>query len=316
MSLKLHHEYVDHVDPASKVIPLNASLLKQSFCDFNMYLKTICGLQLKQTPDIPQFGTALHKFCAVADINGDLGTAMNEALKLCPNNPKSKAILMALMSSRQPMPRPALTKDGSLFVEQELFIPWRRYTGLDETTQTPFDFTICLWARPDLVCVVNDVVVLFDYKTSLYYKTEDALRKYDYEIQFEFYKWLLYQYGHLYLQTSIANLARQFKLVSKVVIAQCGSEKGIKWTMGPPVGFTQQKADIMLELIENFVEDKLIPLQLASYIPQNEMLTNSCARCDFSAPCHAYDGSTRDLLMDSLYTKKTYGPSSLSVEEL
>lgn len=290
---------VSEVVPGSKVLYLNASLLKISNCDWHAYLTSVCGLELRISPEIPQTGTALHKFCSQLDIGHDPGTALVDAFAIAPANPKIRQTLVALTGSRPPLPPPIQTRHGEPFVEQRLEVPWRHYYYNGQS------YTIVLLGTMDRVVCVNDVIIIQDYKTSLYYKTEDALRKYTYEIQFEFYKWLLYEFGHLWLEQTHANLARNLRLLSQVIVAQCGGKIG--WVQGPKKGFTAAGATLMVELLDVFIERVLLPIQSATYIPQNGMLVNACAQCEFAEMCHATDEPTRELIKNTKFKTRNYG---------
>lgn len=300
LTMPLHtFESVSAVVPGSKVLYLNASLLKISNCDWHAYLTSVCGLELRVPAEIPQTGTALHKFCSQLDIGLDPGTALADAFKIAPANPKIRQTLVALTGSRPALPPPILTKSGEPFVEQRLEVPWRHYFYNGQS------YTIVLLGTMDRVVCVNDVLIIQDYKTALYYKAEDALRKYEYEIQFEFYKWLLYEFGHLWLDQTHANLARNLRLLSQVIIAQCGGKVG--WVQGPKVGFTTAKATLMVELLDVFIERVLLPIQSSPYITQNGMLVNACQHCDFNTLCHATDDATRELIRNTKFKTRNYG---------
>ena len=294
--MSLAYTSVDHIDPASTPILLNASLLKISACQFRMYLANMRGYKLKVDPEIPAAGTALHKFCSVKDITGDHGIAVAEAMKIAPDNSKLRATLMALMACKQPGRPPIIGKNGELFVEQELRIPWRRYVYDGN------DFTIVLKGTLDRITCQSDILIVEDYKTSHYFKDEDALRKYEYEIQFEFYKWLCYEFGHMFLPTPLANLARQCKIMSQVIVAKmCSSPR---WVYGPQRGFTPRKAELIVELLDEFIEHRLLPMYTATYIPQDGMLTNSCLYCDFKHACHAGDEAMFNTIMSANFEIK------------
>ena len=291
----MHYEPVDCVHPGSRELLLNASTMKIGACDFRLYLTHACGYKHKVEPEIPAFGTALHRFCSVKDITGDHGQAVAEALAIAPPNAKMRATVMALMSCKQPGRPPITHKSGELFVEQELRIPWRRYIV------DGHDFTITLKGTIDRISCERDVLIVEDYKTSHYFRDEDALRKYEFEIQFEFYKWLCYEFGHMFLPTPLANLARQCKLMSQVIVAKMSSSP--RWVYGPQRGFTPAKADLIEELVTEFAETKLIPLYTRSYHSQNGMTTNACVTCDYKQACHAGDESMFNTIMSANFYK-------------
>ena len=299
------YESVDCIHPGSKPVMVNASLIKRRSCDYAMYLLQQRGLTLRTSPEIPAFGTALHKYCSTTDLTGNMAAGLADANALCPPNPKLLANLRALAMSRPNLRTPIHDKYGELCVETLVAIPWRRYV-VDGR-----DFTIVLHGTLDRIVDMNGLVLIQDYKTSNYYKTEDALRKYEYEFQFEFYKWLLYEFGHCVLPLPYANAAREFKLASQVLVAQTSSN--LRWTHGPLVGFTANKAQLISELIENFIEGQLLPMLVASYVPQNGMLCNACQYCDFNTYCHATSADTAQLLLDTNFTTRIYGDSALAL---
>jgi len=240
------------------------------------------------------------------------GQAVYDALAIAPKVPSVTKALQSLFMSAPRLPAPTFHKNGQLFIEQELWVPWRRYFVLGGTTGCmPFDFTICLYGTPDRVCLINDTIRIQDFKSSLYYKSEDALRKYEYEIQFDLYKWFLYEFGHVFLPLEIANIAREFRLTSQVIIGQVGSSP--KWTMGPVMGFTPAKAEQMLAALEYVVEQKLLPLYTGQTLPYpNGMLTNSCGNCDFKHYCHTADKAMASHILATNYDKKPYGPKFIA----
>lgn len=288
----------------STPIYVNASIIKPGGCSWFVYLRQVLGLDLKVTPTIPAIGTALHKICAALDTGEDVMSTMAEAL----NNPafdaKVRATVNALVMSRPALPRPMTTLDGKLFVEQQMSVPFLHYIGFKDDG-TPFNYTVILCFTIDRLCVNNNILILQDYKTSNYYRREDALRKYDYEFQFEFYKWMLYEFGHMWLDLPFANLAREFKLVSQVVVAQVGSKPD--WALGQPRGFTIRQASLVRELVEHFIDNVVIPVHTTSYIPQNGMLHNQCGICDFAKVCHAGSDDMAQQLLSSNFTTKSYG---------
>jgi len=300
------YESVSAVHPGSIPIALNASLLKSLYCLRNTALKSIYGYRQIESNIIAQTGTALHKFCAVYDItNGSMGDAIMAAMAIAPKDPKIQGTLSALFRSKPDFHTPVCDKEGRLFVEKELWIPWRRYSLCDGK-----DYTICLYATPDRVCVTNDVLRLQDYKTSLYYKAEDALRKYDYEIQFKFYCWLLYQFGHMFLPLEIANLARDFRLTSQVIVAQVGSNP--KWTVGSIKSFTPADVEYIESSLDFVINTILLPLHTGVIEPYpNGQLTNSCANCDFKHYCHTPDKSIADGILAAQFARRAYGPAWL-----
>lgn len=298
--MPLTYTSVDHIVPNSTPLYVNASLLKISSCSFRIYLTHSLGYKLKLDPEIPAAGTALHKFCSDKDTGVDHTMAVANALSIAPQNPKLRATLMALMNCKQPDHPPIVAKNGELFVEQRVEIPWRLYTINGKS------YTIVLHGTLDRIICINDVLVIQDYKTSHYYKDEDALRKYEYEIQFEFYKWLCYEFGHSFLTLAHANLARQCKLLSQPIVAKM-NEKAARWIHGPQRGFTPTKAGLIEELVTSFVEETLLPLQDATYVPQSGMLSNSCAHCDFRDICHCENEPMKQTLLNANFKQVPYG---------
>lgn len=302
-----HHEPIDAIQPSDVIVPVNASLLKRSSCERAMHMIQVGGYKEKVVDDILATGTALHKYYAILDGEGDEIKALGTALAMAPKDPKTQAALRALFMARPRLNPPIFTKAGQPFIEQELVVPWRRYVW--EADGVQHNKVVVLYGTLDRLILSNNILVIQDYKTSLYYKTEDALRKYNYEIQFEYYKWLFYNWAHLFLPLPLANLARDCRLTSQVLIAQLSTNT--RWTIGPMVGFTPAKAELIESIVEQCVEDVILPLQLTPYAKPNGMLSNSCGYCQFKGFCHAPDERTAQMLLEAKFDRIRYGPKSL-----
>lgn len=300
----MNYEPVDCIHPGSTPVMVNASLMKKRSCDYAMYMMR--QYKLRVDPEIPAFGTAIHEYCSTTDLTGNMAAGLAAAEAICPKNQKTQANLRGLAMSRPSLPTPIHDKHGDPCLETLAAIPWRRY-NVDGK-----DFTIVLHGTLDRVIVnASNLLVVQDYKTSLYYKTEDALRKYEYEFQFEYYKWLLHEFGHCILTLPHANMAREFKLASQVIVAQCSSN--LRWTLGPLVGWTQRKADLMQELVEGFIEEQLLPMLTSNYVAQNGMLCNACGQCDFNTICHTGNPDTAHMLLQTNFVEHVYGGKVLAL---
>ena len=299
--MSLTYEFVTSVPHGSRPIYVNASLLKRINCEQFVDYSQVKGYKSTLVDTIPQTGTALHAFASTYAITDNMASATVQMLQLAPNDPKIKSTLTALSMAFPKMPPYTYHKNGEPFVEQQLTIPWRRYMYNGQ------DVTIVLWARPDYLGILNDVLRLLDYKTSLYYKTEDALRKYEWEFQFKYYAWLIYEFGHVFLPLEIANLARDFRLTTQVVVAQVGSNP--KWSWGPVKPFTRADVETIPQIVEHAIENVILPLNTSSIIPTpNGIMTNSCMYCDFKHVCH----STPDIsagILERNFVIKPYGPA-------
>lgn len=307
LATKMTFNSVSSVPPGSRPVYVNASLLKKLACEQAVYNTQILGLSLKETPVIPLTGTALHKFLSTLLLTNMAGSAVEEMLTIAPADQKIRSTLLALSSSYPHLPEPTFHKDGTSFVEKEIIIPWRQYIIGDQ------DITIVLWARPDWLSLVNNILKIQDLKTSNYYDTSVAISKYDYEIQFKFYAWLCYEFGHQFLPMEIANLARDLRMVTQVLLAQMGSRP--KWTWCQPVAITGADMEMMTSLLEYALENFIIPLNTQLVEPlQNGRLTNTCFQCDYKHLCHTADAGIREGLKERMFNMRPYGPRTAVME--
>lgn len=301
--MNLQFESVSSVHPGSRAVYINASLLREAHCEQAMFYKQIKGYSAIQSNVFATTGTALHKFVSTMHLTkGSVGDAFMAMMQVAPNDVKIKATLNALAMSMPRLDTPTVIKTGAMFVEQPLIIPWRRYVYQGQ------DITIVLYGTPDWVSVVNNIIKIGDLKTAWDFYTEKALAKYEYAFQFKFYAWLLYEFGHMFLPLEVANLARDLRMVTQVLIAQVCSKP--KWTPGPSVPFTLADSEMVLRLVTHVVEHYILPLNTGNFEPeQTGRLVGACKQCDFKHICHTADTDLRQGLLERGFVVKPYGPA-------
>jgi hypothetical protein len=151
----------------------------------------------------------------------------------------------------------------------------------------------------------DGIVRIFDYKTSRKYKLDEAIAGYANDVQFMFYRWVIWKFGHRFLPLEVSNAARDLKLTSAPVIVQLGStSQPARWTVAPPTAasaseFARFEEELVVKLLD--LRIKVAPDGRAGW------LSNQCPRCRYNKICHALPGM-EDAVMERFYTRKTYEP--------
>jgi hypothetical protein len=291
--------FTEELPPGAIPIYVDASLMKKSGCQLAFSL-TLKGLRKIIDDPILTLGKAVHKFAEVAWENDLQALAAGRDVMVDAKLDAAEFISVASARPSGVIPKP-LVVNGRAGTEFYFETPWLTFVYKSIT------YVIIICGTIDHVSFVNGVMRLYDYKTTRYYKIGDALSKYKYEMQFTFYAWALWKFGHKFFDLDIHNAIRDLKLTFSVVVIQIKT-KPPKWTISSPQGFIQSD----LENFENELRKSLVT-NLLPYLDgessRNGMISNACAQCNFAELCYAAPGM-EDALIASLYTQKQYTPKS------
>lgn len=291
--------FIDFPRPDSVPIPVDASLLKQSHCETAWDL-TLQGIRPALKDPILTVGTSVHTFAARRHTVGDLA-AMAEGAAQYATVEKDTTKFAAICSA---MPRGLLPPPLSEPHGAELYfeVPWLEFLrdGL------PHHVLLC-GTMDHLSFDASGVVRIFDYKTTRKYKLEEAFASYANDVQFLFYRWVIWKFGHRFLPREVSNAARELKLTSAPVIIQLGSKsQPARWSVGP----AENARIVEFERFEEELKAKLEHLLIkAPADARSGWLSNQCPRCRYNKICHALPGM-ESAVLERFYVRKNYEPKN------
>lgn len=300
-------EYTDMVPHNAIRIMVDASLLKKSFCE-SAFLYTLDGLRATKRDPILVTGTAVHLFAALSHTESPI-VALAKGTELYATVEKDTSKFVAIAASMPPklLPPPVRFADR-IGIEFYFEVPWLTFVHDDLV------YCIIICGTMDHLSFHNDVVKIFDYKTTRKYKLEDARAGYKNDVQFMFYPWVIWKFGHHFLPLEMHNAARDFRLTTQVVLVQL-TIKPPKWFVDSPIGVSQDKFEHFEEEIRATLKDMMTRLLNPAPPRMNGWVSNNCPRCDFNDLCHALPG-TEDAVRARMYHKKEYKPSAHGTENL
>lgn len=315
--MKTTHTFIESIPAGVKVVYINASLMKISACEKRM-AHTMEGAIPIHEEEILRFGTAVHRFIYVYESTKEMGEALRGAMLTFGKAGKETTdLLYKACMAYKPFPeKVVISRDLKTMLEYEFAIPWRLYN------YKGVDYAIVLFGTIDRLDYVGGSLRVFDYKTTRYGMIEAALKKYRFEVQMEFYKYILYEFGHRFLTQDDANLARDFKLNSNILICQI-ARGDVKYVMAPPSPWTRLKAERFKDMLVDFVERRALPVAAQIYstdthlsVMRDGWATNACNECNFADICHVSSPDMYDMLLKNNFQHRPYGPMSMVDKEV
>ncbi len=303
-------QYTDYCPVDAHKLYVDASLLKKSYCD-QAFMHTINGLRSNEKNDNLIIGLASHKYVQELHTAGSL-QALTAALSVYTSAglTKPEEITKICLAHRPNLIPPPINIKGKLFVEHYFEIPWLVFSAAGKT------YCIIICGTIDHLSLTNNTLKIYDYKTTSKYKTADALAGYDHDVQFEFYAWVLWKFGHRILDLEHHNAIVTNGIESHVVVVHKGSATvAPRWVVGPPKSHPFNKLEAFEAELKHFLHTTFSALLDESTPPRrNGMISNQCSSgygCPFQAICYAIPGMEAAVLRN-LYHKKAYLPSNHS----
>lgn len=294
--------YTDTIPDGAIPIYVDASLLKKTYCDEAMRL-TLAGYRTRRTNPHYAVGTAIHIYAAGVHTNILKGKFDGlQYFKLAESDDKVfDEICNARPTSLLPPPIKFENRTG---VEFYFEVTWLTFAYRGVT------YVIIICGTIDHLAFERGMVRIFDFKSSMKYKLEDIAKGYRNDVQFDFYPWALWKFGHRFLPLELHNAAREFKMTMQLVVVQW-KLKPPRWTAMNPVGCTLNRFEQFELELKSLLEEKLPRALHPEPTNRNGWMNNSCPDCDFSDICHALPGM-EDAVVENLYTRKAYIPRNHS----
>jgi len=306
--MTITHIPITSVPPGAKVLYLNATLLKNTYCTQNLHFLLNENLSAKLASEIPTLGTAIHKFCEVVDTSGDKIAALDAAREVLQRERLAATMMPKLIAVAQVRRRyepPVMLTDGKPALELEFRIPWRMYTIHTDTDK--FGICVVLWGKIDRLDIHTYAARLLDTKTTHYRDVSKALKLYQHEVQFSFYMWVLSKYCHqLNIPEEVCKLIDENHMFAQANIASFSAAPD--WKLSEPIYWSSAQYNRINTLIENVLESKLLPLFAGVVSPTLDgWASNQCVDCQFAPVCHAQDSETAARIKENLFEQHTYG---------
>lgn len=320
--MTITHIPITSVPPGAKVLYLNATLLKNTYCTQNLDFLLNENLSAKLASEIPTLGTAIHKFCEVVDTSGDKIAALDAAREVLQRERLAAAMMPKLIAVAQVRRRyepPVMLTDGKPALELEFRIPWRKYAiswvtenekwgnleGVD--TLHTAEVYVVLWGKIDRLDIHTFAARLLDTKTTHYRDVSKALKLYQHEVQFSFYMWVLSKYCHqLNIPAEVCALIDENHMFAQANIASFSAAPD--WKLSEPIYWSSGQYNRINRLIETVLESKLLPLFAGVTSPTLDgWASNQCVDCQFAPVCHAQDSETAARIKENLFEQHTYG---------
>ncbi len=282
----IHFEFTESLQPGDIPIFVDASLLKKSYCE-RAFANTLRGLRQNKKDIHMHTGTAVHHYAAKAHgTPQDILFAMHTATELYKEVDASeegskwfRTILAAKSGNLLPPPIEYEGKSGREFYFE---VPWLRFVYSGKT------YVIVVCGTMDHLSFVKDVVRIFDYKTAKAWKIAEVRASYKNDVQFTFYPWTIWKFGHRFLPLEMHNAARDLKMTTQVVTIQI-KIKPPAWVVDSPVSCSEARFDEFEILIKQELE-RLLPSYLDDNATKNGHLANQCPRCPFNDLCWSLPG--------------------------
>lgn len=294
----MNFTYTETAPPDAIKIYVDASLLKKSYCE-TAFCHTLNGLRVNKKDDSLVIGTAVHQF--LAERHGDELAAQGRAMKLYETVRKDKSKFIEITASfpRHLVPPHATIKD-KIGKEYYFEIPWLTfvYSGVL--------YVIVICGTVDHIAFERDILKLFDYKTSKFWERAKVVAAYKNDVQFMFYPWVMWKFGHMFLTHEQANAARDLNMTMQLVTCYAIESKKPEWFVDSPRRFSTQQFEDFEHEVRTELSDKMDRL-FADDLRRDGWIRNMCPRCDFNDLCHALPG-TEEGIKEAMYHQKTYKP--------
>lgn len=309
--MTITHVPITSVPPGSKVLYLNATLLKNTYCTQNLDFLLNENLSAKLASEIPTLGTAIHKFCEVVDTSGDKIAALDAAREVLQRERLAATMMPKLIAVAQVRRRydpPVMLTDGKPALELEFRIPWRKYIiARYDNPNDDIVVYVVLWGKIDRLDIHTYAARLLDTKTTHYRDVSKALKLYQHEVQFSFYMWVLSKYCHqLNIPEEVCKLIDENHMFAQANIASFSAAPD--WKLSEPIYWSAAQYARTNTLIETVLETKLLPLFAGVTSPTLDgWASNQCVDCQFAPVCHAQDAEVAARIKEDLFETHVYG---------
>ena len=279
---------------------INSTALKTLGCEDKYIYTTVHGLKAFDN-EYFRTGTILHKYAELRT----LGVQPPQALVNLGLTGAEVTEQMPALSAFESLNQPpvARDKDGKPQVEMSFKIE-RDPIVFEGVTYVP-----TYVGHVDRVNTTTMGLEIVDYKSTRYYKLDDAKKAWSNSTQFIFYYTMLRQFAYdIFKIPEHAEHAWQGRMVFTPTFVML-SHKPIKWVRGEPYYPTTEQFEEFFENLERHVVPMLVRLNHFKSGGKTGWFSDQCPRCDFQSLCHARNDLDFERALKQ-YKQEPYNPLS------
>lgn len=284
-----------------KTIYLNASSLRTLACPRRWHLTVRSGLVPIKLKTTFAFGHAVHKYNELVVKGTPPAEAMMAAMAHPGVDQSEVGKIMPLCMAFVPPNGVVQCDNGAL--ASELYFEHEHSRRVIDGEEV----RIVNCGTIDLVRVDNmGRVQVVDYKTTRMVTPDSVFARYDNDVQFRYYDWVIWKFGYEFLPMHVHNAARDGKLAVCVYVGFMNARPPT-WKYGQMMQFSQAQREEFDDMM-NRLADGIYKWWSVAELPKTGWVNNACKDCDFTPLCNNEDDRAAQYLQ-LLYEQREFNPS-------